>query len=53
MCEIVHKINYLYQPPKLVEFSTQKKEGKNEKNLYIHNHIDGTDSLYVTSGPDI
>jgi putative hemolysin len=26
MCEIVHKINYLYQPPKLVEFSTQKKE---------------------------
>jgi hypothetical protein len=53
MCELVHKINYHYLPPKQVEFSTQKKEGKNEKNLYIHNHIDGTDSLYVTSGPDI
>jgi hypothetical protein len=53
VCEMVHKINRLHKPPKLVEFSTQKKEGKNEKDLYIHNYYDGTDSLYVTSGPDI
>jgi hypothetical protein len=49
---MVHKINYLYQPPKLVEFSTQKKEGKNEKDHYIYNHFDGTDSLHSAPGPD-
>jgi hypothetical protein len=50
---MVHKINCLHKPPKLVDLSQQKKEGKNEKNLYIHNHIDGTDGLHVISGPDI
>jgi hypothetical protein len=30
VCEMVHNTNSLHQPPKLVEFSTQKKEGKNE-----------------------
>jgi hypothetical protein len=53
MCEMVHKINHLYGPPGLVEFSTQKKEGKNEKDLYIHNSFDGADGLYVIPGPDI
>jgi hypothetical protein len=50
---MVHKVNCLLKPPKPVDFSLEKKEGKNEKDLYIHNHIDGTDSLYVISGPDI
>jgi hypothetical protein len=36
-----------------VEFSLEKKEGKNEKDLYIHDYSDGTDGLYVISGPDI
>jgi hypothetical protein len=53
MCEMVHKINCLHKPPRLVDFSLQQKEGKNEKDRYIHNHIDGTDSLHVISGPDI
>ncbi len=53
MCEVVHKINSLDKPPKLVDFSLEKKEGKNEKDLYIHNRFDGTDSLYVISNPDI
>jgi hypothetical protein len=53
MCEMVHKINCLHKPPRLVDFSLEKKEGKNEKDHYIHNHFDGTDGLYVTSGPDI
>ena len=30
----------------------QQKEGKNEKDLYIHNYIDGTDSLHSAPGPD-
>jgi hypothetical protein len=29
----------------------QKKEGKNEKDLYIHNHFDGSDSLHSAPGP--
>jgi hypothetical protein len=49
---MVHKINYLYQPPKLVEFSTQKKEGKNEKDHSIHDRIDDTGSLHCALGPD-
>jgi hypothetical protein len=28
-----------------------QKEGKNEKDLYIHNHIDSTDSLHNTPNP--
>jgi hypothetical protein len=27
----------------------QQKEGKNEKDHYIHNHIDGADSLHSAS----
>jgi hypothetical protein len=50
---MVHNKNRLHKPPRLVDFSLQQKEGKNEKDRYIHNHIDGTDSLYVISGPDI
>ena len=42
---MVHKINCLHKPPRLVDFSLQQKEGKNEKYLYIRNHFDGTDSL--------
>ena len=53
MCEMVYKINFLHKPPRLVDFSLQMKEGKNEKDLYIHNHIDGTNGLYVISGPGI
>jgi hypothetical protein len=53
VCEMAHKVNWLHKPPRLVDFSTQQKEGKNEKNLYIHDHFVGTDSLYVSSGPDI
>jgi hypothetical protein len=53
ICEMVHKINCLHKPPRLVDFSLQQKEGKNEKNLYIHNSSNGTDSLYVISGSDI
>ena len=30
----------------------QQKEGKNEKDLYIHNNFDGTDSLHSAPGPD-
>ena len=52
MCELMHKIDHLYQPPKLVEFSTQKKEGKNEKNLYDHDLIDDTDSLLGVPGSE-
>jgi hypothetical protein len=29
------------------------EKGKNEKNHYIHNHIDGTGSLRGASGPSI
>jgi hypothetical protein len=36
-----------------VDFSLEKKEGKNEKDLFIHNNFDGTDSMYVISGSDI
>jgi hypothetical protein len=53
LCEIGHKRNWLHKPPGLVEYSFQKEEGKNEKDLYVHNNIVGTDCLYVTSGPDI
>jgi hypothetical protein len=47
---MVHKINCLHKPPRLVDFSLQQKEGKNEKDRYIHNHIDGTDSLHGAPG---
>ena len=47
---MVHKINCLHKPPRLVDFSLQQKEGKNEKDLYIRNHFDGADSLH--SAPD-
>jgi hypothetical protein len=47
---MVHKINCLHKPPRLVDFSLQQKEGKNEKYLYIRNHFDGADSL--RSAPD-
>jgi hypothetical protein len=30
----------------------QQKDGKNEKDLYIHNRFDSTDSLHSASGPD-
>jgi hypothetical protein len=53
ICELVHKTNCLHKPPKPVDFSLEKKEGKNEKNLYIHNSSNGTDGLYVISGSDI
>jgi len=53
MCEMLHKINCLHKPPNLVDISLQKEEGKNEKDRYIHYYIDGTDSLYVISDPDI
>jgi hypothetical protein len=44
---------YLHKPPRLVDLSEQKEEGRNEKDLRIHNHLDGTDSMYVISGSDI
>jgi hypothetical protein len=47
---MVHKINCLHKPPRLVDLSLQQKEGKIEKDLYIHNDFDGTDSL--RSAPD-
>jgi hypothetical protein len=50
---MVHKINCLHKPPKPVDFSLEKKEGKNEKNLYIDNSSNGIDGLYVISGSDI
>jgi hypothetical protein len=50
---MTHKTIWLHKPPKLVDLSLEKKEGKNEKDLYIHNSSHGTDGLYVTSGPDI
>jgi hypothetical protein len=43
---MVHKINCLHKPPRLVVFSPQQKEGKNEKYLYIRNHFDGANSLH-------
>ena len=43
----------IWQPGKLNKNHIHKKEGKNEKDLYIHTNFDGTDSLYVISGPDI
>jgi hypothetical protein len=46
LCEMVHKINCLHKPPRLVVFSLQQKEGKNEKDLYIRNHRNGLDSLH-------
>ena len=49
-CEMVHKINCLHELPRLVDFSLQQKERKNEKHLYIRNHFDGADSLH--SAPD-
>jgi hypothetical protein len=52
LCELVQE-KYLHKPPRLVTLSEQKKEGKNKKDLYIHNSSHGTDGLYVTSGPDI
>jgi hypothetical protein len=36
-----------------MDLSLEKKEGKNEKDLYIHNSSHGADGLYVISGPDI
>jgi hypothetical protein len=53
VCEMVHKINCPHKPPRLVGFSLQQEEGKNEKTLYIHNSFVSPDSLYITSGPDI
>jgi hypothetical protein len=53
VCEMVHRINCLHKPPIPVEFSLEKKEGKNEKDLDIHDYFVGTDSLHVLSGPDI
>jgi hypothetical protein len=53
VCEIVHKINCLHKSPRLADLSLQQKEGKNEKDLHIHNNFDGTDNLHVISGPDI
>jgi len=53
MCEMAHKTIWLHKPTKLVDLSLEKKEGKNEKDLYIHNSSHGTGGLYVTSGPDI
>lgn len=50
MCEMMHKTNCLYKSPRLVDFSLSHKEGKNGKNLYIHNDFDGIDSLH--SAPD-
>jgi hypothetical protein len=32
--------------------ATGLKKGKNEKDLTIHNHIVGTDSLHSVSGPE-
>ena len=32
--------------------ATGLKKGKNEKDLYIHNHIVGTDRLHSVPGPD-
>ncbi len=29
-----------------------QKEGKNEKDIYIHNNFDGTYSLHSAPGPD-
>ena len=53
VCEMAQKTTRLHKPPKLVDLSEQKKEGKNEKDLYIHNSSHGTDGLYVISGSDI
>jgi hypothetical protein len=50
VCEMVHKTHCLHQLPRLVVFSLEKKEGKNEKDLYIRNYFDGADSL--RSAPD-
>jgi hypothetical protein len=50
---MAQKTTWLHKPPKLVDLSEQKKEGKNEKDLYIHNSSHGTDGLYVISGSDI
>jgi hypothetical protein len=52
VCEMVHKINCLHKLPGLVNFSQQQKEGKNEKDLTIHNDFDGVDSLHSAPGPD-
>jgi hypothetical protein len=52
ICEMAHKINCLHKPPRLVDFSLQMKEGKNEKDLYIHNNFNSTDSLHSAPGPD-
>ena len=42
---------WLYQFGQLCRFSEKEKEGKNEKNLYIHNRFDSTDSLHSAAGP--
>jgi hypothetical protein len=36
----------------MVEFSLEKEEGKNEKNLYDHDLIDGSDSLLGVPGSE-
>jgi hypothetical protein len=52
MCELVHKINCRHKPPGLENFSLQQKEGKDEKNLYDHDYIVGTDSLHNAPNSD-
>ena len=47
---MLHKINCLHKPPRLVDFSLQLKEGKYEKNLDDLDYFVGYDSLYRAAG---